>query len=77
MPGKVKGSSKKFDQKIQTQYEKLSVEEQKDNDQTFEAIRLLKNSQDDESKKILETYKARYTKPRKWAVFQDFFVKQA
>ena len=74
MPGKVKGSSKRFDQKMQSQYEKLSAEEQKDHDQTYAAIRALDVSADEESKKIMDAYKAKYLKNRKWAVFLDFFV---
>ena len=77
MPGKVKGSSKRFDQKMQSQYEKLSAKEQKDHDQTYAAIRTVNASSDEDSKKIIEAYKAKYAKNRKWALFLDTFVRQA
>ena len=77
MPGKVKGSSKRFDQKIQSQYEKLSAQYQKDHDQTYSAIRTVEASVDEEGKKIMDAYKAKYLKNRKWALFLDAFVRQA
>ena len=77
MPGKVKGSSKRFDQKIQSQYERLSADEQKDKDQTYAAIRKLKDSNDEESKKILNSFETKYLKCRKIAVFLNTFANQA
>jgi len=77
MPGKVKGSSKRFDQKQQSHYEKLSAQDQKDYDQTYVAIRFIEASSDEESKKFLKTYKLKYTHSRKWAVFLDIFVNMA
>ena len=51
MPNKKKGSSKKYDQKLQMRFEKLSVEEQEDKEQTYEAIRYLSRQPDQESQK--------------------------
>lgn len=56
MPNKRKGSSKSFDQKEQSRYEKYSIEEQEDKDLTFEAIRCVSRHDDPESKKILKDY---------------------
>ena len=77
MPGKVKGSSKKFDQKIQALYEKLSAQDQKDHDQTYSAIRTIEASTDEEGKKVMDVYKAKYLPNRKWALFLDAFVRHA
>ena len=71
---KPKGFTKKFDQKLQNQFEKLSIEEQEEKDLTYEALRHLEESPDAESKTILEAYEAKYLKKRSQAIFLDKFV---
>jgi hypothetical protein len=74
MPNKQRGSSKKFDQKLQQQFERMSLEEQEDKDQTYEAIRYLEAKGDYEGKKILDSFKEKYLKKRRWALFLEEFV---
>ena len=75
MPGGVKGSAKKYDQKEQMKFERLSSEEQEVKDVTYESISIMKNSKDAEAKRILSNYYSKYTKnDKKKSDFLDLFV---
>ena len=74
MPNKCRDYCKKFDQKLQQEYEKLSPEEQEKRDVTYEAIAHLIRVNDQESQDLLKVHEKKYLKSRPKAEFINLFV---
>lgn len=64
MANKNKDEAKKYDQKLQQKFEKLSPEEQEKRDVTFEAIQDLIRSNDSESQDLMKSHERKYQKNR-------------